>query len=256
MTSMSLKPRRVSVKPAFVKGHDKDRTPPGYLPEPFESNDKPRRASLDQYRNEIHNSVSKDLDDMEKEMLTTLEDLTTELDDHIKRLSKVEEPLQKPFDTETLSTWTYPPGDHSEGKHQEVLLQVRMANFRKLREGKEKTLCRLWEEWEDIQFELIGLAAEVLGPDLMTFAQSRDEDMKPGQKGRLENALRPAQSRRHEQDDQHESLEQDLEALQEQMNQISTKTKRTVTEMQQQYTVQKNKLFKGLHRHIELLAAL
>ncbi|KAI1616396.1 hypothetical protein EDD36DRAFT_134376 [Exophiala viscosa] len=307
MTSKSLKPRRVSLKSAFGKRYDKNHTPPDHLPEPFESNDKPQRdanssrrtsnrvskhqasekhnspssiladgfaASLDQYRNDIHNSVSKDLDDVEKEMCTSLADLTNDLDDHIERLLKVEEPLQKPFNTETLSICTNPAGEHGEGKQQEVLLQDRMDDFRKLREDKEKTLCRLWDEWEDIQFQLVGLAAEVLGPDMLTFAQTSEEDMKPGQKGRLQDALRLAQNGPPDKDNQHESLEQDLEVFHEEMNQITTKTKRTVTEMQQvgvsrpfgdnlytdqaaqQYTVQKNKLCKGLHRHIELLAAL
>ncbi|KAI1630048.1 hypothetical protein EDD37DRAFT_645771 [Exophiala viscosa] len=293
MTSKSLKPRRVSLKSAFGKRYDKNHTPPDHLPEPFESNDKPQRDAnssrrtsnrvskhqasekhnspssiladgfagkmtlyLDQYRNDIHNSVSKDLDDVEKEMCTSLADLTNDLDDHIERLLKVEEPLQKPFNTETLSICTNPAGEHGEGKQQEVLLQDRMDDFRKLREDKEKTLCRLWDEWEDIQFQLVGLAAEVLGPDMLTFAQTSEEDMKPGQKGRLQDALRLAQNGPPDKDNQHESLEQDLEVFHEEMNQITTKTKRTVTEMQQQYTVQKNKLFKGLHRHIELLAAL
>lgn len=170
---------------------------------------------------------------MEKGLLTSLADLTTDLDHHFEELVKIEEPLQKPFDTEILSIRTTTVGDDGKGSQQEVLLQDRIANFRRLREEKEKALCRLWDEWEDTQFQLIRLPAEVLGAHSMTFAQNCEEDMKPGQKSRLDDALRLDPGGPQEEVAPHESLEQDLEAFQEQMHQISTKTKKTVTEMQQ-----------------------
>ncbi|KIW52453.1 hypothetical protein PV05_08088 [Exophiala xenobiotica] len=209
--------------------------------------------SLDQYRESIHTSVVKDLENVEKALVTGLEELTVDLDHHFDDLANIEEPLQKPFDTETLSIQPK-PGPKQQA--QEVLLQDRITAFRKLREEKEKILCKLWEDWEDIQFRLIGLAAEVLGQDTLAFAQVRDEDMKPGQREKLENALEAAQKIFDANGDPHDSLAQDLEAFEENVGQIASKTKSTVSELQQQYNVQKNKLFKGLHRHIELLAAL
>ena len=175
----------------------------------------------------------KDLENVERALVTGLEDLTVDLDHHFGDLAKIEEPLQKPFDTETLSIQPDPDAEGSERQAEEVLLQDRITAFRKLREEKEKILCKLWEDWEDIQFRLIGLAAEVLGQDTLAFAQVRDEDMKPGQREKLENALMAAQKVFDENGDPHDSLAQDLEAFEENVGQIARKTKMTVSELQQ-----------------------
>lgn len=172
----------------------------------------------------------KDLENVEKALVTGLEELTVDLDHHFDDLANIEEPLQKPFDTETLSIQPK-PGPKQQA--QEVLLQDRITAFRKLREEKEKILCKLWEDWEDIQFRLIGLAAEVLGQDTLAFAQVRDEDMKPGQREKLENALEAAQKIFDANGDPHDSLAQDLEVFEENVGQIASKTKSTVSELQQ-----------------------
>lgn len=116
---------------------------------------------------------------------------------------------------------------------QEVLLQDRITAFKSLRQDKEEALRKLWEEWEDTQLELIGLAAEALGRDALTFAQVRDEDLKPGQREKLQNTLMNAQRLFEKKRGHHESLQQDLGAFEENIDQIASKTEKTVAEMQQ-----------------------
>ncbi|KIW13232.1 hypothetical protein PV08_08419 [Exophiala spinifera] len=214
-----------------------------------DTNPSPRQ--LDRYRSSVHDAVTKDFDNVEKNLLTSLEELSVDFDNHIGKLTSIEEPLGKPFATETLSILK--EGDEQQ---QEVLLQDQVAAFRKLRADKEEILRRLWEEWEGTQLQLIGLAAEVLGQDALTFAQVRDEDLKPGQREKLQSTLTNAQRLFDKKREHQEGLQQHLGAFEENIGQIASKTEKTVVEMQQQYNTQKSKLFKGLHRHIELLAAL
>ncbi len=126
-----------------------------------------------------------------------------------------------------------------------------------------------------MQLQLISLAAEALGRDRIVFAQTREEDLKPGQKEGLEDALNAAQKIHDEQCNSQGGLTRDLASLEDDMARLASKTKQTVAEMQQvrrlsllrfpshgahpvrqQYNLQRTKLFKGLNRHIELLAAL
>ncbi|KAJ9639212.1 uncharacterized protein PV06_09947 [Exophiala oligosperma] len=208
-------------------------------------------GQLEQYRNTVHDTITEDFDNVEKNLLTSLEELSVDLDNHIGELTSIEEPLKNSLDTETLSIIQ---DGHEEPR--EVLLQDQVSAFRKLREDKEEVLRKLWEDWENVQLQLIGLAAEVLGQDALTFAQVRDEDLKPGQKEKLQNTLTAARRLFDEKGKHHEGLEQDLGGFQESISRIANKTEKAVVEMQQQYNSQKSKLFKGLHRHIELLAAL
>lgn len=197
------------------------------------------------------------------------------VEDHFRSLNSIEEPLQRPFATETLNIQADSLDGNAEGPQgvREVLLRDRIEEFRKVREGKERTLCKLWEEWEEVQFELISLAAEVLGQESITFAQTRDKDMKPGQREKLQKALEPIRESHEDTSKRCVSLEADLAQLEASMDRITSNAKKTMTEMQQvsvdtppqadgalhclqQYNIQKNKLFQGLQRHIEMLAAL
>ncbi|EXJ77468.1 hypothetical protein A1O3_09694 [Capronia epimyces CBS 606.96] len=214
--------------------------------------------SLEQYRDTVNVQVNQDLQDIQNRFTASIDDLTIKFEGHFRSLTNVEEPLQRPFIAETLNVQVKPIPENAEGHQgvQEVLLRNQIEGFRKLRGENERALCRLWEEWEDVQFELIGLAAEVFGQESMTFAQTRDEDMKPGQKEKLQKVLERVPGSHGQMYNLRESLEGDLQRFEASMNQISSRTKKTMTEMQQQYTIQKNKLFKGLHQHIEMLAAL
>lgn len=165
---------------------------------------------------------------MEKNLLTSLEELSVDLDNHIGELTSIEEPLKNSLDTETLSIIQ---DGHEEPR--EVLLQDQVSAFRKLREDKEEVLRKLWEDWENVQLQLIGLAAEVLGQDALTFAQVRDEDLKPGQKEKLQNTLTAARRLFDEKGKHHEGLEQDLGGFQESISRIANKTEKAVVEMQQ-----------------------
>ncbi|KAJ4540613.1 hypothetical protein HRR83_007902 [Exophiala dermatitidis] len=179
-------------------------------------------------------------------------------EDHLRRLTSIEEPLQRPFDAEILKVQRSPnPENVGHSVAEEVLLLDRIEEFRKCRVEKEATLCKLWEEWEDVQFQLITLAADVYGQDSISFAQTRDEDLKPGQKERLQKALNHVHGAHgNTASDEYALLEEGLKGCEANMAEITSKTKNLMTELQQQYNIQKNKLFKSLTLHIEMLAAL
>lgn len=205
-----------------------------------------------------------------------MEDLTKKFEDHLRRLTSIEEPLQRPFDAEILKVQRSPnPENVGHSVAEEVLLLDRIEEFRKCRVEKEATLCKLWEEWEDVQFQLITLAADVYGQDSISFAQTRDEDLKPGQKERLQKALNHVHGAHgNTASDEYALLEEGLKGCEANMAEITSKTKNLMTELQQvsdcvlsarardpkfcsqQYNIQKNKLFKSLTLHIEMLAAL
>ncbi|KAL2421820.1 hypothetical protein ABEF95_008086 [Exophiala dermatitidis] len=214
--------------------------------------------SLEHYRETVHGQVHRDLEVVQKDLTAGVEDLTQKFEDHFRNLTSIEEPLQRPFDAESLKVQRSPnPEDVGPSMADEVLLLDRIEAFRKCRAEKETTLCKLWEEWEDVQFQLITLAAEVYGQDSISFAQNRDGDLKPGQKEKLQRALNTV----HEvlgdtASDLYALLDEGLKGCEANMAEITSKTKTSMTEMQQQYNIQKNKLFKSLTLHIEMLAAL
>ncbi|EHY55687.1 hypothetical protein HRR86_007401 [Exophiala dermatitidis] len=215
-------------------------------------------ASLEHYRETVHGQVHRDLEDVQKDLTAGVEDLTKKFEDHLRRLTSIEEPLQRPFDAEILKVQRSPnPENVGHSVAEEVLLLDRIEEFRKCRVEKEATLCKLWEEWEDVQFQLITLAADVYGQDSISFAQTRDEDLKPGQKERLQKALNHVHGAHgNTASDEYALLEEGLKGCEANMAEITSKTKNLMTELQQQYNIQKNKLFKSLTLHIEMLAAL
>ena len=136
---------------------------------------------------------------------------------------------------ETLNIQSTPCIDDASGQPQtqEVLLQDQISTFRTLRQEKEKILRKLWEDWENTQFDLISLAAEVLGQEAIRIAQNQDEGMKPGQKEKLENSFKNAQRGYEDRCSHHESIHQDLQAFEGEITQIASETKKIMTEMQQ-----------------------
>jgi phytoene dehydrogenase-like protein len=192
-------------------------------------------ASLDQYRNHLHGQAERDLEDTQKVLTAGLDALTRDLQHHLESLGQIEEPLQRPFATESIKLHRpADPESRTEGQQmQEVLLDHQISAFRKLMQDKEGILQGLWEEWEQVQLQLISLAAEALGRDGIVFAQTRDEDLKAGQKERLEDALNIAQRIHEEQCSPEETLEQDLTSFEGDMVQLASRTKQTVADMQQ-----------------------
>ncbi|KIX92216.1 uncharacterized protein Z520_12097 [Fonsecaea multimorphosa CBS 102226] len=209
-----------------------------------------RPESLEQYRENVEIESKTQLDEVERKLIGGLEELTVDVETHFRELTEIEEPLQRPFAAEALTKVT------DERSSDEVLLTDRISEFRALREEKEELLCKLWNEWEDIQFDLIKLAVEALGKQSILVTQLQGGAMKPGQQERLENTLDAAQKIHNEIHHRHAELDQNMTGLEETVGQIANRTKKAATDMQQQYTVQKNKLFKGLMQSIEQLAAL
>ncbi|KIW85920.1 hypothetical protein Z517_01313 [Fonsecaea pedrosoi CBS 271.37] len=194
------------------------------------------------------------LDEAERKLIGGLTELSVDVENHFRALAEIEEPLQRPLATEALTIVSNRTGN--QGAEGEVLLKDRIMKFRALREEKEDVLSKLWKEWEDIQFDLIRLAVEAFGKQSLLIVQLQDRAMKPGQQERLENTLDSAQKIHDEIHNQHAQLEQEMTGFEETIGQISNRTKKAAADMQQQYNVQKSKLFKGLMQSIEQLAAL
>lgn len=170
-----------------------------------------------------------DLGKIEKSFIDHLEGLTGDIETYFKKLAEVEEPLQKPFAAEVLTkiqlqkTGTSTPP-------KEILLKDSISKFRALREEKEQFLRKLWTEWEDIQFELIQLAAEVLKNESVCVSQRQMESITPNQQQRLEEIFKRSKN------DGHLDVavfQQDLKGFDNQMRQISNSTKKAAHDMQE-----------------------
>ncbi|OQV01384.1 hypothetical protein CLAIMM_06755 [Cladophialophora immunda] len=184
-----------------------------------------RPESLDQYRENVVIESKTKLDEVERELIGSLQELTVDIETHFRGLAAVEEPLQRPFAAEAL-TEVPPKTDTDLSSNDEILLKDRILEFRALREEKEEVLCKLWNEWEDIQFDLIKLAVEALGKQSVLVAQLQDGAMKPGQQERLENTLDSAQKIHDEVHHGHAQLEQDMTGFEETIGQIANRTKK------------------------------
>ncbi|OAP60944.1 hypothetical protein AYL99_05946 [Fonsecaea erecta] len=211
--------------------------------------------SLDHYRESVEIESKTQLDEIERKLIEGLEGVTVDIETHFHELAETEEPLQRPFAAEAF-TPVPSRTDTDYRSTDEVLLKDRVLEFRALRTEKEEMLCKLWNEWEDIQFDLIRLAVETLGKQSIFVTQLQGGAMKPGQQERLEETLDPAQSLHDEIHQRHAELEQNVAGFEETMDQIANRTKKAATDMQEQYNVQKTKLFKGLMQSFEQLAAL
>ncbi|KAH0844548.1 hypothetical protein FOPE_09786 [Fonsecaea pedrosoi] len=289
MQSVNSTSRPMAVKPIFVRSHDAAaKTPSKRQPVPPPNTTKPGRVdrsegrgfhriskvrgsdrkkpepssiladkfteSLEQYRENVQIESTSMLDEAERKLIGGLTELSVNIESHFRGLAEIEEPLQRPLATEALTKVSN--GTGNQGAEGEVLLKDRIMQFRALREEKEDVLSKLWKEWEDIQFDLIRLAVEAFGKQSLLIVQLQDRAMKPGQQERLENTLDSAQKIHDEIHHQHAQLEQDMTGFEETIGQISNRTKKAAADMQQQYNVQKSKLFKGLMQSIEQLAAL
>jgi len=231
-------------------------------------------ASLEQYREDIFQQVTKDVGSTAAELTADLDGISIDVNTHLKHLTSIGDGLQRPFNAETLVVHVRRGVDGSEAR-EEVLLQARMAAFCHTRQEKQKILTDLWDEWEAIQMDIITLAAEVCGSSAMNLNQEQRNNMTEGQQQQFDTALVDGDRHHKQTIDDLNGLHQDLLDLEESLGQITIKTKRAVVEMQQvsdllwleecatltmstlqQYNVQRSKLFKGLHRHMELLASL
>ncbi|KIX04709.1 LOW QUALITY PROTEIN: uncharacterized protein Z518_05579 [Rhinocladiella mackenziei CBS 650.93] len=146
-----------------------------------------------------------------KDLTTYLEGLALQIEDHLDHLTRIEEPLRRLFIAETLKIQTSSIVQSAQDKRdtQEVALSSQVSNFRKLR--RKTILAKLWDDWEDIQGELVCLAAEVFGQENITIVEAEDEDMKTGQKERLDNVFKSAQRTCQEENNAHRTLERDLD---------------------------------------------
>lgn len=218
--------------------------------------------------------MTKDVDSIHTELASNLDVLLLDVNHHFNQLTAVEETLQRPFNAETLVIQARQNGDASEVR-EEVSLLARISAFGQMRQEEQKILTDLWDEWEAIQMDIITLTAEVCGSGTISLSQEQQGSLKEGQQAQFESALISGQKVHDRTTDELNGLYQDLQDVEESFSQVALKTKQAVVEMQQvsdpfwpkqhqvltmmlsqQYNVQRTKLFRGLHRHMELLASL
>ena len=173
---------------------------------------------------------------IEKNLETSLEELTVEVEGQLQKLTDIEEPLQKSFVAEAL-TKSLTAKDDGKAVIEEVLLKDSISEFRTLNEDKEETLRKLWKEWEDIQFEIMALGVERFGKDSIVVMQLETEDVKLGQQERLDDMLKSAQSAYDEAHQDYADFQQDLKDFETSMCETSNQTKKAVKDMQQVSTL-------------------
>lgn len=209
--------------------------------------------------------------------MASLDDLVVDADLQVKYLQTLANPIKKSFLAEALSIPSSNDGHEAKNtpQNREVLLADRMSEFQELRKQKEKILKDLWDERESIQLKLVGLAAEVCGRKAITIGKEQNDEMKAGQRALLDQEMEIAQGLHNDSSKKCDNFNQALNRLKRVTNQTIVKTKKDVIELHkvsrkavassdhvanlrchQQHHIQKSKLVKGLHRHMELLASL
>ncbi|KAJ9607926.1 hypothetical protein H2200_008005 [Cladophialophora chaetospira] len=194
--------------------------------------------SLEQYRETLHSQAGSGLNAIENNLTRDLEELAVNVEAHFQKLGEIGEPLQKPFVAEAL-TKAEPDTDASAARTHEVLLQDSVSEFRKLNEEKGNILRRLWEEWEDAQFEIMSLAVELFGKDSISVVQLQIGNIGPGQQERLDDMLKVAEHAYDESHRDHADFRQDLRSFEESMGQISNKAKKTAKEIHDSHVQKK-----------------
>jgi hypothetical protein len=163
-------------------------------------------------------------------LASNLEELAVDVEAHCHKLSEIEEPLQKPFTAEALTNVRSDRGNAGVIR-EEVLLKESVSEFRKLHEEKGQILRQLWGEWEDVQFEIVSLAAELYGKDSLHIVQMENELMKPGQLERLQDTFTVAKTAHDKTRRDHAEFQQGLKGLEEEMGQISNGAKKVAKEI-------------------------
>jgi hypothetical protein len=169
-------------------------------------------------------------------LASNLEELTVDVDAHFQKLREIEEPLQRPFVDEAL-TKVLPTKDACTAQTHDVLLQDSISDFRKINEEKGAILRKLWEEWEETQFDIMSLAIEAFGKDSLCFIQPQTGNVEHGQEERLEDVVKAGQIAYDASRQDHADFRQDLKSFGESMGQISNKAKKTANDMHEVWSL-------------------
>ncbi len=163
-------------------------------------------------------------------MAGNLQELSVDVEAHFQKLGDVEEPLQRPFAAEAL-TKVQPSTDASAGRTYDVLLQDSVSEFRDLKKQKGTILRKLWEEWEEAQFEIMTLAVELFGKDSLSIEQLDNGDHRASQKEKLGDMFKAGQNAYDESHRYCADFRQDLKTFEDSTGQISNEAKKTAKDI-------------------------
>ncbi|ETI22387.1 hypothetical protein G647_06461 [Cladophialophora carrionii CBS 160.54] len=201
--------------------------------------------TLDRYGETLHDRSANDLEETERKLSSNLEELALDVEAHCHKLSEIEEPLQKPITTEALTN-VRSAGKGAVAGTEEVLLKESISEFRKLNEEKGQILRQLWEEWEDVQLQIMSLAVELYGKDSLHVVQMETGTLKPGQLERLHDMFKVAKTGYHEMRRNHAELQRSLDGFEEDLGQISNKAKNVAKEIHESYVQKKTENMKQI----------
>ena len=185
------------------------------------------------YRENLYETATDGLDNIGKDLANSLGDLTVNLESHFQILSEIEEPLQKPFAGEALTKPCSAKAGAKGVAEEDWLLKDGITEFRQLYEEVGKTIHALWQEWENIQFEILSLAVECFGKESIEVMPLQTDDIKTGQQEWLANLLISGQKKHDEADRDHDKYQQELESFEENMSELSSQTTVAVDKMQE-----------------------
>lgn len=208
--------------------------------------------------------------------MASLENLSLDATNHFEHLTAIGETFTRPLSTEILIIQVKKDGDNVGG--QEFSLQARLTAFRHLRQEKQQVLTRLWDEWEAVQMRIITLTVEICRTGAFSLGQDQASRMKDGQQEQYDTALVTGQKLHDRKAAEFSDLDKELHNVEEGVGDITRNTNHALAAMQevsemtyivrasqrqtlilvyfQKFKDQRSKLFKGLQRHIELLASL
>jgi hypothetical protein len=155
--------------------------------------------------------------------MSKLKQLSVDVEEGFQKFMAIQEPLQKPFSLEALTRRQATSDDGQIAVREEILLEQSFSDFDSLYQDKTKILDTLWQEWEDLQFDIICLAAELFGSDAVRAVRQPNEDFEMGQLNRLNLALRDGEKGPRGVFEDHAKLQEDLETLEQELGQIISK---------------------------------
>ncbi len=118
----------------------------------------------------------------------------------------------------------HPDAPAGQGKNIEVELQYRVKTFKALASHKHRLIQDLINDWNDTQVQVIALAAEIIGPEMVTF--SRNKKFK--EYSDIDSVLGRSQISYDRAEDEFNDVLAEISDFEQQMGQLTAETKVTV----------------------------
>lgn len=182
---------------------------------------------LDEYKQNIKKDTDHQLDEHQKTLNSSVEQLTVYFESKLKLLQDAEALLLISIIDENLRipSESKSPSKTREPQFKIVRLSDRIAEFEQFVQEKEKLLQNLTKDWNDTQASIICLAVEILGTEPFEISEDDiDEE--------LNDKIYKA-SRKHDADrGQHQDILTKTQDIEDKVKQLSVDTKKTVKAQQ------------------------